>query len=76
MLLPRFPLLKECAYAGIFFDLAGAAVASAATGLPWCHVAAPLVIRLVAVLSWSFRPHDRTITGQVAVANVAGKISA
>jgi hypothetical protein len=34
ILLPRFPLLKEWAYAGIFFDLTGAAVASAATGLP------------------------------------------
>jgi hypothetical protein len=72
ILLPRFPLLKEWAYAGIFFDLTGAAVASAATGLPWWHVAAPLVITLVAVLSWSLRPHDRTVTGQVAVANVAG----
>ena len=60
ILLPRFPLLKEWAYAGIFFDLTGAAVASAATGLPWWHVAAPLVITLVAVLSWSLRPH----TGQ------------
>ena len=26
ILLPRFPLLKEWAYAGIFFDLTGAAV--------------------------------------------------
>ncbi len=57
---------------GIFFDLTGAAVASAATGRPWWHVAAPLVITLIAVLSWSLRPHDRTVTGQVAVANVAG----
>ena len=50
-------------------------VASAATGLPWWHVAAPLVITLVAVLSWSLRPHDRTVTGQAAVASVAGKIA-
>jgi len=35
ILFPRFPLLKEWAYAGIFFDLTGAAVAPAATGLPW-----------------------------------------
>ncbi len=48
---------------GIFFDLTGAAVASAATGRPWWHVAAPLVITLIAVLSWSLRPHDRTVTG-------------
>ncbi len=46
-----------------------------ATGLPWWHVAAPLVITLVAVLSWSLRPHDRTVTGQAAVASVAGKIA-
>ena len=45
ILFPRFPLLKEWAYAGIFFDLTGAAVASAATGLPWWHVAAPCPAR-------------------------------
>jgi hypothetical protein len=60
-------------YAGIFFDLTGAAFASAASGLPCWHVAAPLVITLVAVLSWSLRPHDKTVTGQAAVASVAGK---
>jgi hypothetical protein len=75
ILFPRFPLLKEWAYAGIFFDLTGAYVASAATGLPWWHVAAPFVITLAAVLSWSLRPHDRTVTGQAAVASVAGKIA-
>jgi hypothetical protein len=75
ILLPRFPLLKEWAYAGIFFDLTVAAVAAAATDLPWWHVAAPLVITLIAVLSWSLRPHDRTVTGQAAVASVAGKIA-
>jgi hypothetical protein len=45
ILLPRFPLLNEWAYAGNFFDLTGAAVASAATGLTWWHVAAPCPAR-------------------------------
>jgi DoxX-like family len=42
ILVPRFPRLKECACAGIFFDLTGAAASSAAVGgygayvdLPW-----------------------------------------
>ena len=32
ILVPRFPRLKEWAYAGIFFDLTGAAVSCAAVG--------------------------------------------
>ena len=32
ILVPRFPRLKEWAYAGIFFDLTGAAASSAAVG--------------------------------------------
>jgi len=60
--------------AGIFFDLTGAAAAPAATGLPWRHVAAPLVITLVAVLSWTLRPHDRTVTGQCLINTVVGEM--
>jgi hypothetical protein len=42
ILVPGFPLIKEWAYAGILFDLTGAASASVATGGEWWHVAAPL----------------------------------
>jgi DoxX-like protein len=56
LLVPGFALVKEWAYAGMFFDLTGAAVASAATGNAWWHVLAPLAIAVVLVASWALRP--------------------
>ena len=59
ILIPGFALVKEWAYAGMFFDLTAAAVASAATGGAWWHVAAPLVILLILYGSWWLRPESR-----------------
>ena len=61
ILLPRFPLLKEWAYAGIAFDLTGAAVSNAASGMPVWHVVAPLLVLVIAVLSWAWRPAARRV---------------
>ena len=60
---PGFSLLKEWAYAGIMFDLTGAASASLATGGDWWHIAAPLTIALLVVLSWALRPQGRRLPG-------------
>jgi hypothetical protein len=64
ILWPRFPRLKEWAYAGIFFDLTGAAASCAAVGgygAYGFHVIAPLVIAGFTVASWALRPQSRTI---------------
>jgi uncharacterized membrane protein YphA (DoxX/SURF4 family) len=61
ILVPRFPRLKEWAYAGIFFDLTGAAASSAAVGGNAFHVITPLVIVGITVASWALRPPSRTI---------------
>ncbi len=64
ILAPRFPRLKEWAYAGIFFDLTGAAVSCAAVGGYGAyafHVLAPLIIAGLTVASWALRPESRTI---------------
>jgi hypothetical protein len=64
ILVPRYPLLKEWAYAGIFFDLTGAAasvVAVGSYGAYGFHVIAPLVICGFTVASWALRPPSRTI---------------
>ena len=64
VLVPRFPRLKEWAYAGIFFDLTGAAASCAAVGgygAYGFHVIAPLIITVFAVASWALRPPSRTI---------------
>jgi uncharacterized membrane protein YphA (DoxX/SURF4 family) len=64
ILVPRFPRLKEWAYAGIFFDLTGAAASCAAVGgygAYGFHVIAPLLIAVLAVASWALRPPSRTM---------------
>jgi hypothetical protein len=64
ILVPRYPRLKEWAYAGIFFDLTGAAASCAAVGGYGAyafHVIAPLILTVLAVASWALRPQGRTI---------------
>ena len=64
ILVPRFPRLKEWAYAGIFFDLTGAAASVAFVGgygAYGFHIVAPLIIAGFTVASWALRPPSRTI---------------
>ena len=66
ILVPRFPRLKEWAYAGIFFDLTGAAASCAAVGgygAYGFHVIAPLIITGFTVASWALRPDSRKVAG-------------
>jgi hypothetical protein len=64
ILVPRYPRLKEWAYAGIFFDLTGAAASCAAVGGYGAyafHVLAPLILTVIAMASWALRPQSRII---------------
>ena len=64
ILVPRFPRLKEWAYAGIFFDLTGAAASCVAVGVYGAyafHILAPLIIAGLTVASWALRPESRVI---------------
>jgi hypothetical protein len=64
ILAPHFPRLKEWAYAGIFFDLTGAAASCAAVGgygVYAFHILAPLFIAGLTVASWALRPQSRVI---------------
>jgi hypothetical protein len=64
ILAPGLPRLKEWAYAGIFFDLTGAAASCAAVGgygANGFHVIAPLIITGFCVASWALRPGSRKI---------------
>ena len=71
ILVPRFPRFKEWAYAGMTFELTGAAITDAVagdTGAPLVytgHIVAPLVIAAIAIASWSLRPENRTLRGAV-----------
>ena len=71
---PGLPRLKEWAYAGIAFDLSGAALSHALSGDVAARVAVPLVLLGVAALSWALRPATRRL-GEVlpgALVSTAG----
>ena len=61
VLAPRFPRLKEWAYAGMAFDLTAAAVSHAAIGHPAGKVVMPLIILGIVAASWALRPESRTL---------------
>jgi len=61
ILIPKFPLLKEWAYAGFFFAMSGAAISHFAVGQSFIEALPALVLLAVTVLSWYFRPSDRKI---------------
>ena len=60
--IPRFPQLKEWAYAGVLFDLTGAVASLFASGLIGVGTMAyPIVMTAVAVASWALRPSYRRL---------------
>jgi uncharacterized membrane protein YphA (DoxX/SURF4 family) len=62
LLVPRFPRLKEWAYAGIFFELTGALVSGIVRGGdPATVIWPPLILAVLAVASWALRPSGRTL---------------
>jgi len=62
LVIPRFPRLKEWAYAGVLFDLSGAVASLFASGLISVGtVAYPILMIGVAIASWALRPASRRI---------------
>jgi len=61
VLIPRFPLLKEWAYAGFFFVMTGAIYSHAAIGDPVTKLLPSLLLLLLTLLSWYLRPAGRKI---------------
>jgi hypothetical protein len=61
LLIPRFPLLKEWAYAGFFFAMTGAVFSHIAVGDPLKELFPSLLLVILTVASWYFRPADRKI---------------
>jgi uncharacterized membrane protein YphA (DoxX/SURF4 family) len=61
ILVPRFPRLKEWAYAGIFIDLSSAAVSNTAMSDSVGHIVAPLVCIGILAGSWALRPASRRL---------------
>ena len=63
LLIPRFPLLKEWAYAGFFFVMLGAIFSHIAVGDSMSELFPSLLLLILTVVSWYFRPENRKITG-------------
>jgi len=61
LLIPKFPLQKEWAYAGFFFAMSGAVYSHIAMGNPMKDIFPPLFLLMLTVVSWYFRPSDRKI---------------
>jgi len=58
-LIPKYPLLKEWAYAGFFFAMSGALVSHIIVEDPIGKTFPPLLLLIITVISWYFRPADR-----------------
>jgi uncharacterized membrane protein YphA (DoxX/SURF4 family) len=61
ILIPRFKLVKEWAYAGFFFVMSGAVFSHIALDDPMNKIVPSLVLLILTVVSWYFRPADRKI---------------
>ena len=61
ILTPKFKLLKEWAYAGIFFTMTGAIISHVASNNASVEIIAPVILAIFTVLSWYLRPADRKI---------------
>ncbi len=68
LLVPRFPRLREWAYAGAFFNYTGAAASHLLAGDGAAQWAGPLIFSVFALASWALRPASRR-TPQLAPAS-------
>jgi hypothetical protein len=59
LLIPKFPLLKEWACAGFFFAMSGAVFSHIASGDSMTANVPALLLLILTVISWYFRPADR-----------------
>lgn len=60
-LIPKFPLLKEWAYAGIFFTITGALYSHIASGDEFTMLIPTILYLFLIAVSWHYRPADRKL---------------
>ncbi len=61
VLVPKFPVVKEWAYAGFFFVMTGAMFSHVAVGDSLTAVLPSLLLLVLTIVSWYFRPAERKI---------------
>ena len=68
ILVPKLPLVKEWAYAGIVVLLTGAMFSHLAIAHSWVELIPAAMLLVLAVASWWLRPTPRTLIRQTATA--------
>lgn len=63
VLVPRYPLLKEWAYAGFFFLMTGALFTHLAVGDVAKEYFGPALLLVLTIVSWYFRPAEKKVVG-------------
>jgi uncharacterized membrane protein YphA (DoxX/SURF4 family) len=61
VLIPKFPLLKEWAYAGFFIAMSGAVISHLISGDAAKEIFGPTLLLILTMVSWYFRPPDRKL---------------
>ena len=61
ILIPKYLLLKEWAYAGFFFAMSGAVISHIAVQDAAITLFGPILLLVLTVISWYFRPAERRI---------------
>jgi hypothetical protein len=61
ILIPKFPLMKEWAYAGMFFAMTGAMASHIVMGDQFSEVFPSVLTLVLVTISWYFRPADRKL---------------
>jgi uncharacterized membrane protein YphA (DoxX/SURF4 family) len=61
ILIPKFPVLKEWAYAGFFFVASGAIISHLASRDPAIDLIGPALLVVLIIVSWYFRPATRKL---------------
>ncbi|MBK9155524.1 MAG: DoxX family protein [Chloracidobacterium sp.] len=61
VLVPKFPLIKEWAYAGFFFAMSGAVFSHIVMGDGFGEIFPPVLLLSLTVVSWYLRPESRKL---------------
>jgi DoxX-like family len=67
ILVPRMPVLKEWAYAGMIFDISSAIFSHMALLDGCLKIVIPIALLFLVALSWSLRPQSRKLNSTTQV---------
>jgi hypothetical protein len=75
VLMPKFPVVKEWAYAGFFFAMSGAAFSHVASGNPPGEIFPSLLLLTLTLVSWYFRSANRKPFAETAPQMIKQKMA-